>query len=75
MDDRSGSFLGYMSEDKMRIKESCWSMRMIYGPRGLAGVSTVVSGVDKVSQQSFANALFRHLKSLYIKHHYTCPMC
>jgi hypothetical protein len=37
-----------MSEDKVRTKDSCWSIGTIYDPRGLAGVSTIGSGVDVV---------------------------
>jgi hypothetical protein len=29
-----------MSEDKLRLKDSCWSVGMIYDPRELPGVST-----------------------------------
>jgi hypothetical protein len=29
-----------MSEDKVRTKDSCWSMETIYDPRELPGVST-----------------------------------
>jgi hypothetical protein len=36
------------SEDKVSTKESCWSMGMIYGPRGLQGVSTTGRGVHEV---------------------------
>jgi hypothetical protein len=37
-----------MSEDKVRTKDSCWSMGMIYDPRGLPGVSTAGLGVVRV---------------------------
>jgi hypothetical protein len=30
-----------MSEDKVRTKDPCWSVGMIYDPRELLGVSTV----------------------------------
>jgi hypothetical protein len=30
-----------MSEDKVRTKDSCWSVGTIYDPRELLGVSTV----------------------------------
>jgi hypothetical protein len=39
-----------MSEDKVRTKDSCWSVRMVYDPRGPPGVSTtgpVVEGCYK----------------------------
>jgi hypothetical protein len=32
------------------IKDSCWSVGMIYDPRGLLGVSIVSLGVDEVLQ-------------------------
>jgi hypothetical protein len=32
-------FLAHMSEDKVRTKDSCWSMGTIYDPRELPGVS------------------------------------
>jgi hypothetical protein len=36
-----------MSEDKVRTKDSCWSVGTIYDPRELSGVSTagVTSGI------------------------------
>jgi hypothetical protein len=36
-----------MSEDKVRIKDPCWSMGMIYDPRELPGVSTVGLGIGQ----------------------------
>jgi hypothetical protein len=39
-----------MSEDKVRTKDSCCSVGMVYGFRGLAGVSIVGPGVDIVLQ-------------------------
>jgi hypothetical protein len=38
----------HMSEDNVRTKDSCWSMRMVYYPRGLLGVSTVDPRMDVV---------------------------
>jgi hypothetical protein len=38
------------SEDKVCTKDSCWSIEMIYDPRGLVGVSTADLGVDGVLQ-------------------------
>ena len=38
----------HMSEDKLRTKDLCWSVGMIYDPRGLTGVSTAGLGVDMV---------------------------
>jgi hypothetical protein len=32
----------------MRTKDSCWSVGMVYGPRGLPGVSNVGARVDEV---------------------------
>jgi hypothetical protein len=39
-----------MSEDKVRTKDSCWSMGMVYDSRGLSGVSTTDLGVVGVLQ-------------------------
>jgi hypothetical protein len=51
MGDRPGSFLGLrMSEDTVRTKDSCWSVRTIYDARELAGVSTTGPGLDGVLQ-------------------------
>jgi hypothetical protein len=38
------------SEDKVHTKNSCWSVGMIYGPRGLPGVSAAGPGMDEVLQ-------------------------
>ena len=38
------------SEDRVRTKDSCWSVEMVYDPRGLTGVTTVGPGVDGVLQ-------------------------
>jgi hypothetical protein len=38
----------HMSEDKVRTKDSCWSMWMVYDRRGLSGLSTVDPRVDGV---------------------------
>jgi hypothetical protein len=40
-----------MSEDKVRTKDSCWSMGIIYDPRELPGVSTVGTRLDGVLQE------------------------
>jgi hypothetical protein len=37
-----------MTEDKVRTKDSCWSVEMVYDLRGHLGVTTVGSGVDGV---------------------------
>jgi hypothetical protein len=39
-----------MSEDKVRTKDSCWSVGTIYDPRELPGVSTGDPGWDVVLQ-------------------------
>jgi hypothetical protein len=36
-----------MSEDKLRTKDSCWSMRTIYDPRELPEVSTADLGIGR----------------------------
>jgi hypothetical protein len=41
-----------MSEDKVRIKDSCWSMGTIYDPIKLIGVSTAGPEVDGVLQNN-----------------------
>jgi hypothetical protein len=53
MGDRPGSFLGMrMSEDKVRTKDSCWSVGTIYDPKELPGVGTscpeIGRGVTKI---------------------------
>jgi hypothetical protein len=37
-----------MSEDKVRAKDTCWSMGTIYYPIEMPGVSIVGPGVDGV---------------------------
>jgi hypothetical protein len=39
-----------MSEDKVRIKDMCWSVGTIYDPKELPGVSIVGPGVNGVLQ-------------------------
>jgi hypothetical protein len=39
-----------MSEDKVRTKDSCWSVGTIYDPIELLGVSTTAPGLDGVLQ-------------------------
>jgi hypothetical protein len=36
-----------MSEDKVRTKDSCWSVGTIYDPCELPGVSTAGSGIER----------------------------
>jgi hypothetical protein len=36
-----------MSEDKVRTKDSCWSIGTIYDPRELSGVSTAGPGIGQ----------------------------
>jgi hypothetical protein len=36
-----------MSEDKVRTKDSCWSVGTIYDPRELPGVSTAGTGIGR----------------------------
>jgi hypothetical protein len=49
-----------MSEDKVRTKDSCWSVWMVYNPRVLPGESTAGPGVGGVLDQheSFVRTLF-----------------
>jgi hypothetical protein len=39
-----------MSEDKVRTKDSCWSVGTIYDPKELLGISIVGPGLDGVLQ-------------------------
>jgi hypothetical protein len=39
-----------MSEDKVRTKDSCWSVQTIYDPRELLGVCTAGPRVNEVLQ-------------------------
>jgi hypothetical protein len=41
-----------MSEDKVHIKDSCWSVEMVYGPRELPGVNTAGPRVDGANDWS-----------------------
>jgi hypothetical protein len=43
-------FPGGTSEDKVRTNNSCWSVGMVYDPRGLLEVSTAGSEVVGVLQ-------------------------
>jgi hypothetical protein len=48
MGDRMGSFSRVrMSEDKVRTKDSCWSMGTIYDPSELPGVSAASPGIGR----------------------------
>jgi hypothetical protein len=38
----------HTSEDKVHRKDSCWSVGMVYGPRGLTRVSATSLTVDGV---------------------------
>jgi hypothetical protein len=40
----------HMSEDKVRTKDSRWSVGMVYDPKGLSGVTTTGPRVDGVLQ-------------------------
>jgi hypothetical protein len=40
----------HMNEVKVRTKDSCWSVGMVHGLRGLPGVSTIGPGVHEVLQ-------------------------
>jgi hypothetical protein len=46
-----------MSEDKVRTKDSCWSMGTIYDPKELLGVSTTGPGLDEVYTSENHNLL------------------
>jgi hypothetical protein len=38
----------HMSEDKVRIKDLCWYVGMVYDPRRLPVISITGPGVDRV---------------------------
>jgi hypothetical protein len=46
-----------MSENKVRKKDLCWSVGMVYDPKGLPGVTIVGSGVDGVLQMVLESTL------------------
>jgi hypothetical protein len=47
-----------MSEDKVRTKDSCWSLETVYDPSELPGVSTAGPGLDSVLHPSDDVVLF-----------------
>ena len=47
-----------MSEDKVRTKDSCWSVGTIYDPRELTGVSTAGLELDEVLHLAYDNLAF-----------------
>jgi hypothetical protein len=47
-----------MSEDKVHIKDSCWSGGTIYDPRELPGVSTAGPGIGRGVTTSIASLEF-----------------
>jgi hypothetical protein len=44
----------HMSEDKVRIKDLCWYVGMVYDPRGLPVISITGPGVDRVLHMCWA---------------------
>jgi hypothetical protein len=50
-------FPGGTSEDKVRTKNSCWSVGMVYDPRGLLEVSTGGPEVVGVLQMASGSTL------------------
>jgi hypothetical protein len=48
-----------MNEDKVRTKDPCWSVRTIYDPRELPGVSTTGPRLDGVLQVASVTPGFR----------------
>jgi hypothetical protein len=62
-----------MSEDKVRTKDSCWSVGTIYDPRELPGVSTASLGVDGVlhhARADFQTFLNCSLKPILVTTHF-----
>jgi hypothetical protein len=43
----------------VRIKDSCWSVRMVYGPREMLGVSIVGPRVEGVLQKVGRQTILR----------------
>jgi hypothetical protein len=56
-----------MSEDKVREKDSCLFVGMIYGPRGLPVVSITSPGVDEVLQLVYS------IMSCFLLYSYVFP--
>jgi hypothetical protein len=53
----------HMSEDKVRTKDSCWSVVTIYDPRELPEVSTTGLGLNGVLQKN--GSLINSLKTSF----------
>jgi hypothetical protein len=54
-----------MSEDKVRTKDSCWSVGTIYDPRELPGVSTAGPGIGR-GVTLYKVALVSHSYSIFV---------
>jgi hypothetical protein len=50
-----------LSKDKVRTKDLCWYVGMVYDLRGLPGVSTTSLGVDRVLQTDHRGQFNRFL--------------
>jgi hypothetical protein len=64
-----------MSEDKVRTNDSCWSVRTIYDPRELSGVSTTGPGLDEVLQKNARIAFLEKASLVSASAHAQCALC
>jgi hypothetical protein len=63
-----------MSEDKVRTKYSCWSVRTIYDPRELPGVSTAGPGIGRgVTSRAWSNSVLSTTARLTMRSACDCP--
>jgi hypothetical protein len=56
-----------MSEDKVRTKDSCWSVGTIYDPRELPGVSTAGPGIGRGVTHAMKTPTIYHNYCIYHK--------
>jgi hypothetical protein len=61
-----------MSEDKVRTKDSCWSVGTIYDPRELPGVSTAGPGIGRGVTKPFHHQLNNLYKKPLTNHGCIC---
>ena len=50
----------------MRTKDSCWSVKTIYDPRELPGVSTVGLGIGRGGASSFSEVYLERISRLSV---------
>jgi hypothetical protein len=51
-------------KDKVRTKDSCWSVRTIYDPRELPGVSTAGPRIGRGGASSFSEVYLERISRL-----------